>query len=358
MNIKSTLVCGVAVIALTALMTGCQHPPTSNSSQSSHVPGCASNPYLMKYGCSITKIQQAAENGSADAQYALGYMYYYGIGTAKDRETGELWIQRSAAQGQPLAKKAWSLINSGATFTDLHREVSEGAPPTRGVGDTIVQQEPVDVDKMNSTVPTAPITSQLPAYNHAQSENTSGSVGSTSNTTAANQPTNSTENPVPSQGMPPLSDNHSKSINDPRLSNNAAPIVAQATKDASAAAVAANAPMKVGSNVSAAADMSASTPVKVASNSAREYTIQLMGSTHLSEVKAFVAAHQLGDKAHYYRTQLAGKSWYMLTYGQYPTAMQANAALRGLPENLQNHHPWVKALATVQKEVQMQKVTA
>lgn len=328
MNIKSTVVYGVAVIALTALMTGCQHPPTSDSTQSNHKPSCSSNPYLMKYGCSIQKVQSAAENGSADAQYALGYMYYYGIGTVKDRQTAELWIQRSAAQGQPLAKKAWSLINSGATFTDLHRAASEPSPKAAGVGDTIVQQESVDVDKMNATIPTAPISKQLPAYNQPLSNNTAGADNG------------ATQNHTQSQYSPPLSENHPKPIHDPRLLSSSQPVVASASKEVSAANTAANA------------------PVKVASNNKGEYTIQLMGSDQLNDVKAFTASHHLGNQAHYYRTQLNGKSWYMLTYGQYSTAMQAEAALKKLPEDLQNHHPWVKAFATVQKEVQMQKVTA
>lgn len=329
MNIK-TILCGVAGIALTALMTGCQHPPASNNTQSSYKPACSGNPYLMKYGCSISKIQQAAENGSADAQYALGYMYYYGIDTVKDRETAELWIQRSAAQGQPLAKKAWSLINSGTAFTDLHRAASEASAGSGGAGNTIVQQDPADVDKMNSNVPSEPITNHLPAYHQSQSDNQSGvAVGSVNKTTAANtQPSSGVENPVQPQNRPPLSENRSKFINDPRLASNAHPVVASYA------------------------------PAKVALNTTEKYTIQLMGSDRLSDVKAFTAAHHLGNKTHYYRTQLNGKSWYMLTYGQYSTAKQAEAALRGLPDNLQNHHPWVKAFATVQKEVRMQKITA
>src|SRR3990167_5127501 len=121
--LKSTFIRGTAVIALTALMTGCQHSPATHSTY--QPPGapvtCSTNVYLAKYGCSLERVQVAAENGSADAQYALGYMYFYGIGTVQDKQTASLWIQRSAAQGQPLAKKAWTLINTGATFTDLHR---------------------------------------------------------------------------------------------------------------------------------------------------------------------------------------------------------------------------------------------
>lgn len=47
--------------------------------------------------------QQAAEAGDPDAQYAMGYMYYYGKGTAQNTEKAENWIKRASVQGQPQA---------------------------------------------------------------------------------------------------------------------------------------------------------------------------------------------------------------------------------------------------------------
>ena len=96
------------ILGAASTLSSCSHPSSSSGSSDdvfANKPSCSSNPYLMKYHCSITAIQEAAENGNADAQYALGYMYYYGINAAQDRKTAELWIQRAAAQGQPLAKK-------------------------------------------------------------------------------------------------------------------------------------------------------------------------------------------------------------------------------------------------------------
>ncbi len=72
---------------------------------------CQRSPLLQKYNCSLSQVQQAAELGEPDAQYALGYMYYYGVGTAQDKQTGVLWIRKAAAQGQPLAVQAVDMIN-------------------------------------------------------------------------------------------------------------------------------------------------------------------------------------------------------------------------------------------------------
>lgn len=46
----------------------------------------------------------------AEAQYAVGYMYYYGYGVAQDTDVGYFWIKRSADQGYPPAIKALSTI--------------------------------------------------------------------------------------------------------------------------------------------------------------------------------------------------------------------------------------------------------
>lgn len=52
-------------------------------------------------------------DGSEEAQYAVGYMYYYGLGVAQDTDVGYFWIQRSACHNYYPAKAALRLINSG-----------------------------------------------------------------------------------------------------------------------------------------------------------------------------------------------------------------------------------------------------
>lgn len=64
------------------------------------------------YGASFQEIQQAAQAGDPDAEYALGYMYYYGKGTPQNTPAAMEWMRKSAAQGQPQAVKALELINN------------------------------------------------------------------------------------------------------------------------------------------------------------------------------------------------------------------------------------------------------
>lgn len=339
---KLILLCCIAT-ALPLLMTGC-----GRHSIQSHKPlytvGCSNNPYLMKYGCSIEKIQQAAENGDPDAQYALGYMYYYGIDTVRDSETATLWIKRASDQGQPLAKKALSLMNSGVQFTDFHQSVTGNSETAAapGSGDdkptssnTIVYQKGEDVTKLNSGTPAEPLSHHLPAYRHSQSSKKDV-------LSAKPQDSNAASAESPSQ-----TNLSSLKITDPRLTSTAEPIVAKSVSQG----------ISSESNTTPS-KMETATDTQLASNDAGDFTMQLMASDKLSDLKSFAKANQLDNQAHYYHTSLRGKSWYMLTYGKYSSEKQAMEALSQLPKNLKSYHPWVKSFATVEEEVRLNRVIA
>lgn len=52
-----------------------------------------------------------ARGGDPNSQYALGYLYYYGLGTVEDQLKAEFWFNEAAMQGQPLAKRSLYLID-------------------------------------------------------------------------------------------------------------------------------------------------------------------------------------------------------------------------------------------------------
>lgn len=96
-------------------LTGCAgHSSQSVEESFSQSSVCQQNPFLQEFDCSLVNIEQSAEKGDPDAQYALGYLYYYGVGTVQDYQAASLWIQKAAAQGQPLAVKALQMINGQA----------------------------------------------------------------------------------------------------------------------------------------------------------------------------------------------------------------------------------------------------
>ncbi len=50
-----------------------------------------------RYAQALGQLMPAAEKGNAEAQYAIGYMFYYGLGTQQNAAAGMAWIDRAAA---------------------------------------------------------------------------------------------------------------------------------------------------------------------------------------------------------------------------------------------------------------------
>lgn len=66
------------------------------------------------YRRAFIRLKPEAEKGQADAQYAVGYMYYYGQGVVEDRKKAWLWINRASKAGQADALVAMKILDSGS----------------------------------------------------------------------------------------------------------------------------------------------------------------------------------------------------------------------------------------------------
>lgn len=94
--------------------------------------------FFTLYGCSMTQInlqegiksfqeqnyRQAfirlkpeAEKGNPDAQYAVGYMYYYGEGVTEDKQKAMYWISCAAKAGQADAIEATHILQNPPPLT-------------------------------------------------------------------------------------------------------------------------------------------------------------------------------------------------------------------------------------------------
>lgn len=51
-----------------------------------------------------------AEKGNPEAQYAVGYMYYYGQGVVEDRKKAWYWMNAAAKAGHPEAITALKMV--------------------------------------------------------------------------------------------------------------------------------------------------------------------------------------------------------------------------------------------------------
>ncbi len=85
--------------------------------------GCGAKYYLDKgqkefheqnYHQAFADTLSAANYGNVEAQYATGYMYYYGIGTDKNDYLAQSWFAKAAAVGEPKSIEALKQVNKTA----------------------------------------------------------------------------------------------------------------------------------------------------------------------------------------------------------------------------------------------------
>lgn len=66
------------------------------------------------YRRAFIRLRPEAARGQPDAQYAVGYMYYYGQGVVEDRKKAWYWINMAAQAGQPDALAAKKILEQGS----------------------------------------------------------------------------------------------------------------------------------------------------------------------------------------------------------------------------------------------------
>lgn len=69
---------------------------------------------MQDYRRAFIRLKPEAAKGQCDAQYAIGYMYYYGQGVVEDRKKAWYWINMAAQAGQPDAIVATKILERGS----------------------------------------------------------------------------------------------------------------------------------------------------------------------------------------------------------------------------------------------------
>lgn len=298
MNLKSAiqaamLVAGVMSLAACAGMHRQQQnspanvysPATSTSAASGEINmNDQANATMMsttgkpvKTTASLKQIQQAAKNGNPDAEYALGYMYYYGQKVPQNNEAARAWIQKAAAQGQPQAMTALKMIE--AAQKQQH--------PAAAMVETHHSAPVVKPAAMNQTKPVA-----------------------------------ASKQPVAAQQKTTHSMAHA--------ANNATTSVIQQGE------------------------------ANLKRQPSNHYTLQLLGSYSKKQIVDIITKNNLaGDpNINAYRTKFNGRNWYVLTYGLFNTAAQAQQDIANLPESIQRLKPWVDSIGNIKQRISHASVTA
>ncbi len=75
------------------------------------------------------------------------------------------------------------------------------------------------------------------------------------------------------------------------------------------------------------------------------YTIQLLASHNVGQLKQFAQIHHFNGKTQVRRTLRQGTVWYVLTLGEYTQHQQAKQAANHLPKDVAQFNPWVRLIA-------------
>lgn len=84
----------------------------STSTESKALTKGASEFDNQQYQSAFADLLPVARQGDAEAQYAVGYLYYNGLGVAKDFNSAVSWFNKAADQGNAKAKKALAMMDA------------------------------------------------------------------------------------------------------------------------------------------------------------------------------------------------------------------------------------------------------
>ena len=289
------------IVALT--LSGCQHMNHAQSTARVTQRLCQQNIFLHKYDCSLARIERAAVAGDPDAQYALGYMYFYGVATVQDRETAMLWIDRSASQGQALALRARHMLQDNNMYVP-------GFPPHRGGGAARRRS----LRELNAAEPKDALANHLPSYSKpsASAKPAEGAINTTGVAPAKPAPVKQQDQEKKAPPKAPFSS----------LSEHPGQSLQMATQR-----------------------MSGKKITKLLAKSG--YGLQLFAAHQRQRLQRFVAEHQFSQPIQSAVVRRDGQTWHILLYGNYASRMAAEVAKDDLAPSLQKLHPWVRSFASL-----------
>ncbi|AGI26387.1 AAA family ATPase [Pseudomonas sp. MT3] len=86
------------------------------------------------------------------------------------------------------------------------------------------------------------------------------------------------------------------------------------------------------------------------SQAGSRYSVQVLGTGSEASAKAFIS-QQGGGEYRYFRKNLQGKPFYVVTYGSFADRASAQAAIKKLPAKIQASKPWSRTFSSIQQEI-------
>lgn len=255
--------------------------------------------YAETYTLSPEQVRIAALEGDGDAQYALGYMYYYGYGVRQNRCEAKYWLDQAGKKGHQEAMQAMDLLSK------IERQREQCAQAKR------------EYDRSRHPCPPKPqcrynVDGGVAFYPPAKRE-----------TCVENQRYSVSEsvmqaNPVASNPVVV-----------------AAPVVYQ---DAGYAPLSERQVYSYGERY-------------LLTKPRDHFTLQLATASQVNHLREIIQANKIGKNAVIYRTTHFGKPVFVLVYGDYATQREAKAAIGKLPQDVRHLKPVVESMPHVKAKI-------
>lgn len=279
-----------------------------------------------------------AKAGDPEAQYALGYMYYYGMGVKKDDMVARRLIRLSAEKGNIEAIKALRiLVDSNRIFANV-----ENIPPKN-----------VDYSKTANLESDTIKNKEVLAKNDSDnSKNENLEDNDFKDITTKNQEDAfklvKFDNAKKLDSSPKIATKLAKDYSEHNLIKNKelTPKVSIPKTTAETANTLATA-----SSNSKSASPVAGLNSWLAKASEDAYTIQLAANKNKKVIDDFIKKYNLASKAKIYTYNYNNEQWYAVSLGVYNEPAAAFNVLTKLPTNLKANKPWVRQISNIKKEV-------
>lgn len=114
----------IFVLLTCFILQGCTSIQMSEQLAYGKIKYCEGN-----YRAAFCALYPVAQRGNPQAEYAIGYMYYYGFGAPESMELGIYWLRKAAKKNYACAIQALNLIYAGpSTCFGVAAEESFGPP--------------------------------------------------------------------------------------------------------------------------------------------------------------------------------------------------------------------------------------
>lgn len=285
----------ILIILFSSLLLACASARMAEEVQSGKVAFDSGN-----FKQAFIQLLPLAVKCSPEAQYAVGYMYYYGLGVEAHKESGLFWINQAAKQMYRPAIRALQIID---------KDKAESHAPPRRKSNKLRYSENILSESLKDPEIQKKIAS-IKNENKVEKDPLRMAVKVT--------PENKEKDDEVLLSLP----RHPRTGGDDK-------IVRYSSQDTKSA-------VKIVEKESKA-------PVQKTNVVAPEkFTLQLFGSYKLDDVKQLQSRLKLQHATYYALTQNKGRDWYVLTYGKYPVVSSAKLAKNNMPKKAQKLNPWIR----------------